>query len=362
MNEFEELLRDALQHDAGSATPEPEVWSAVQARARQRRRRRVLARAATGLVAAAAVTAVVVIGLGRGGRGNRVIAGKPPAGGERLVVQLDGSVELRSPSTGRLERTLVNAHRASSAAAGVTASPDGRSVYYTRTRAGNRCGATPRSEVVVVDVSSGRTRAVVDNADGPRLSRDGALLGYATVDQPDPCGPYRAVDVRNLRTGVVTHWSAGADATQVTPLDWSSHSQRLLVLVAHVDSTRPDLEVVSPTSAAAPALVIGSRDPITAAAWLGDTGLVAAAVQSDTGTRVVGLDLDGNPVRYLFDLNERSIVSLDVDPSGQQVVVLTRPLRGSNQRTELWRWSPGPSAHRLGASIRAVSGAVAWLP
>ena len=176
----DETLRDALRADAGNGAIANDAWDRVRARADAiQRRRRIVQRGVAGLTAAAVVGAVL-FAAGTFKDDEHTIAANPPAdeivavqgpnnGADHLVV-LDAT-------DGHVVRTLAD--DIGITFGGISATPDGQTIYFARRRV-----ALPCDRIEIASVSSaGGPVEVIGTGISPVVSPDGTTLAYASGQQ-----------------------------------------------------------------------------------------------------------------------------------------------------------------------------------
>jgi hypothetical protein len=267
--------------------------------ARSRARRASVSRLSLGLAVCVAVAAVAALGVHvwGGSGGSRSLSGGGAAG-DLLTIRSDGSVDLASPATGTVLRTLVGPSPVDSSGRrlhdpfAVTASESDAYIAYGR----------PRSTIESVPLAGGALTYVTDGMD-PAVSPDGSMLAYFRLFRTsDTTGRTvtGAVVVRNLASGSEKTVDSTAGFTIVQELSWSSDDTELAISgvfdsgagASLVTDTRLGVQVLSldePTSGTNPRFV-GSPTSLSAqtAVWsdgqFPGTGTDLAAIVNSPGS------------------------------------------------------------------------------
>jgi len=279
-----DLIRDALDIAAGGASDAP-VWGGVRERAGALQRRRRMLRAGGGgtLVAGAGAVAIALLATGVFGNDeHRVIASPPVAKPDTEIVAVKGpntddALVVMSADNGHVVRTLT--HDVGFTLAGIAATPDGQTIYFTR-----HFGALPceLGEIAKVDRNGGPVRRVTTGIN-PVISPDGRTLAYATTATgADPCSLRGAIVLRDLASGSEQEFGIGA-ATSAQPLAWSPDGTHLIVASSNVDVGRwRNLTSVDVSSGVQTLLALPG--PADDATYLPDGRLVVAFIVPSTGT------------------------------------------------------------------------------
>jgi len=195
------------------ATPSPARWASA-------------ARLSLGLTVCVAVAAVAALGVhvwgGSGGAGSLSGGGAP---GTLLTIQSDGSVDLLSPATGTVMRTLVEPSPVDSAGrrlhdpVAITASKSDAYIAYGRLR----------STIESIPLTGGVLTYVTDGM-APAVSPDGSMLAFFRLFRTSDATATTvtgAVVVRDLASGSEKTVDSTASFTLVEGLSWSSDDTEL---------------------------------------------------------------------------------------------------------------------------------------
>jgi len=315
-------------------------------------------------------------------------AGVAPPGSILIGLQ-NGNLELLSPTTGRVERT-VSLSPPSAAALSVTG--NGRTVYVQHDDG-------QQSIIDRLSLSGGSQTFVVDGSD-PAISPDGSELAYLP---PVPINAWpRTVAVLNTRTGATRTWempylpgagpirtpkgvNPAAELPAVSLLSWDPDGVHLAVteLARAIDarigielldtsqpraSDNPQLVATSPTGQSVPEWAYGM--------YRGDTGqfvVIASCSPADcgSGNTTLLLDVDlrtGQSTKVGTLAGEPGGAAIAFDRSGDTFAyvaeVITCQTCLGDVPDALYRASPGSSSviRRGTEPIAPAATAVAWVP
>jgi hypothetical protein len=327
----EQLLHDALHDDADEPTV-PVPWDDVRGRGvRIRRRRRVGqgAVAAVAVVAVAAGALALVGAFSDGGGGTRrgvVATPTPGAATDDIVVDRGDRIEIIDATDGHVITTVATGIDTNPG--GVSATPDGAAVVYTRQSSTGRCG----SEVVEQPLTPGaRAHVLVGHSWDPLVSPDGQWVAYVMNDSCESDHPSGGdfIGLTNLHTGLnyrPFEQQLGDHPGKPALFGWSPDSSELVFLVnGQTWDGRGLLALRDPPLAHGrdPESVRGGAD-VGAAAFLPNGHLLVARLTS-RGPRlpyeVVELDGAGNVVATRFR-GEGPVQSMASDPSGTRLLVV----------------------------------------
>jgi hypothetical protein len=357
MAESRDQLRRALGHLALTDDVES-AHANVVARVRSIRRRR---RAIASFSLVAILAAIAVVATTRGAR-DRVIATPvtvpAPDGRPRIVasVRARGLVVLDA-TTGAVTTTLDDVH---SAIGAVSASPDGRDVYYVTGSAG-------------YDPTCGNARILhhsLSDADGvadaiaaglfPAVDPTGTRLAYLACDGPS--GYTDTLVVRDLLSGAQRRIPVNARESSwwATAPRWSADGSHLAMRVVQGPTGGSPLRILdlAHDSSLVAAREVGFTDAGDVFGYFGSAGQLVGAVDGATGrSQVVAMTLEPDqavPRRTLFTTDDFPI-SVVADRSGHDVLALT----SSPTSSALYVWSAGAdSAQRFAGGFDFAD----WLP
>jgi hypothetical protein len=329
----EELLRDALEDDAGASSVAA-PWDEVRGRgARIRRRRRV----AQGGLAAMTVIAIVlgvlaiagVLSDGGGGTRRGVVATPTPAvGSNEIVVDRGDRIEIIDSTDGHVITTVAS--RIDSNPGGVSATPDGAAVVYTRQSSTGRCG----SEIVEQPLTpGGRAHVIVGHAWDPLVSPDGQWVAYVMNESCEsPGGASSAdflgiTDLGNHRNYRPYEQELGDHPAKLDLLAWSPDSGRLLYneLRAFPDGSDQKTFVLTdpPLAGGLDQTPLTLSSPISAATYLSNDRLLVARPNGDRSEAIIVDATSGEDLGTRFTLGSGVAPSrLVSDPGGRGLLVL----------------------------------------
>jgi len=360
MSEPREQLRGALDRLATNDDVEA-AHASVVARARSiRRRRRALA--TTALVTI--TVAVGVIATTHRGR-DRVTITTPdtvstPRSRLRIVAVVHGrGLVVLDSTTGAITTTLDNLHDAIGA---VSASPDGRDVYYVAGAAGYdpTCG-----HARILRHSLGDPPGVADTIGPgifPAVDPTGMRLAFLACDGPS--GYADTLVIRDLLSGAERRIpvDAGESSWWATAPRWSPDGRRLAMRVIQGPTGGSPLRIldVEHDTSLATARVVGFSDSGDVFGYLGPGGELLGAV--DAGAQradVVAMTLgptDAVPRQALFTTRDFPI-SASADATGNNVLAVT----STANRNGLYVWSAGDTAARQ-LQLPGQAWFADWLP
>jgi PASTA domain/WD40-like Beta Propeller Repeat len=328
----DELLRDALRTDAErdpAPAPAAAGWDGVRTRGAQIRRRRRGAQGAVALVSilavAAGVLALAGTFAGGGGGTRRGVVATPPGGvSDQIVVDRGDRIEVISATDGHVLRTLVSG--IDSNPGGVSVTPDGTAVVYTRKSPAPRCG----TELVEQPLDGGAERVIVGHSWNPLVSPDGQWVAYVTDDSCESGRPSAGafLGLTGLRTGLnyrPYEQELGDHPAKLDLLAWSPDSTRL---VYDEQRSFPDGSDQKTFEFSEPPLAKGAAQqeitvagPVGGAAFLSDDRLV---VSRGNGRRYEVLVTDfvsGRALRSRYAADGPTPSALALDPSGRRLLV-----------------------------------------
>jgi Tol biopolymer transport system component len=145
--------------------------------------------------------------------------------GDRLVVL--------SGDDGRVIRVLTD--DVGLTFGGISATPNGQTIYFARRRAGVQCD---RIEIARVSRAGGPVEVIGTGAH-PLVSPDGRTLAFIRPPADDPCGPRSEQVWRDLATGQDFAYPIseirGRAASESFPISWSPDGTRVLFATAHCE-------------------------------------------------------------------------------------------------------------------------------
>ncbi|MEX1143850.1 MAG: hypothetical protein WEE69_00885 [Acidimicrobiia bacterium] len=370
-NDHDDLLRGALRDDAGAGGAPTDAWGRVRARANSIRRRRQMTQRVAAAVTAVGMVAVIVVATGvlksdehtiatPSVTGDQIVAVQGPNnGGDRLVVL--------SADDGRVIRTLTE--DVGITFGGISATPDGETVYFSRRRAALPCD---RIEVAKVP-SAGGDVEVVATGTNPLVSPDGRTLEYVRSPAADPCGRRTEVISRNLETGEETVWVASEaceGCATLSPVAWSPDSARWIVAGCCANEWWSSVSVV-PVGSPGDTRFLNLPTPADGATYLPDGRVLVALedsappdgaqlhklvvfesvpgpAQNDPPT---GDDLLLEPVETIFETRQGGVLHISANSSGDVLMHFGGSL--------LQRWHPGDTEP---TTITDDVREAAWLP
>jgi hypothetical protein len=368
----DDLLRDALRDDAGSASTPGDAWGAVRARATTIRRRRQLTQRVTAAVATLGVVAGVVVATGAldgdaptiatpTATNDQIVAVQGPNnGGDRLVVL--------SADDGRVIRTL--AEDIAITFGGISATPDGQTVYFARRRTALPCD---RIEIARVPSTGGEVE-VVGPGVHPLVSPDGRTLAYVRPPADDPCGPLSEIVRLDLASSVEEVFAVNEVRDEVAtprhPVAWSPDGSSWLVAICCTDEWWSGV-FVEPVGNPGGARVLDLPVPADGATYLPD-GRVLVALEDSAppdGAQLHKLVVfestpgptANNPPRSedflleqeetIFETRQNGVLHITANASGEILMHF-----GGNL---VQRWRPGQAEPTtIAEDIRDVT----WLP
>lgn len=354
----DDLLRDALRDDAGSASAPGDAWGAVRARATTIRRRRQLTQRVTAAVATLGVVAGVVVATGALDSDAPTIATPTPTndqivavqgpnnGGDRLVVL--------SADDGRVIRTL--AEDIGITFGGISATPDGQTVYFARRRTALPCD---RIEIAKVPSGGGEVE-VVGAGISPLVSPDGRTLAYVRSPADDPCGPNSEIVRLSLVSGeesvfAVNEVRDGVASPRV-PVSWSPDGASWLVATCCADQWWSGV-AVEPVGNPGGTRFLDLPTPADGATYLPDGRALVAledSVPPDGAQlhRLVTFDPEtGAQLETIFESRQNGVLHITANASGEMLMHF-----GGNL---VQRWRPGQAEPTtIAEDIREA----AWLP
>ncbi|HEY3725470.1 MAG TPA: hypothetical protein VGN59_19120 [Acidimicrobiia bacterium] len=368
---IEDRVRGALHEYADRIEPEPGSWARIEARLDDAPRPRRRARRPLVLAGVAVALIVVVVGaLVVRARDDGVHVSTVPS----TVTSAPPPVAPTSPPNGVLvgkrggELVVLGEqdgqqHSSLGTFAGIstlTASPDGRQVFFSATGTSGACRA-PYQDVTKLVPETGATERIEGGAGVAAVSPSGEWLVTGVVCDGPSLG----------FTNLVTHAAYGSDALGsrstersasidvVDPLGWSPDSQRVVYRVHLKDDAKPHFYVgrlwpIVP-QAQTEVVELPGGPAVTAATFVDDDTVALAETTGAGSTEVrrwtVAPGSTELPSTVLFRVRGR-VVSLVADPSGQHFLAVT-------SAGELYRWSRGEDRPtRLGDDVAAA----AWLP
>jgi hypothetical protein len=283
-----------------------------------------------------------------------VVPTPPPAG--VLVGKRDGELVVVGAQDGQQHSSLGTFRGIST----LTASPDGRQVYFSATGKSGACRA-PYRDVTKLVPSTGTSERIRGGAGASVLSPSGAWLATGVVCDGPSLGFTNLVTNANFGSDALgsraTERSASIDV--VEPLGWSPDSQRLVYRVHSKDDAKLHYYVgrLWPLVPQAQTEVVElpGGPAVTAATFVDDATVAVAEATGVGSTEVrrwtVATGSTEVPSPVLFRVRGR-VVSLVADPSGQHFLAVTAA-------GELYRWSRGDGPPtRLGDDVAAAT----WLP
>jgi hypothetical protein len=356
----EQLLRDALDADAG-APGAPSAWDEVRTRGVRLRRRR---RAAQGAVAAVAVVAVAVGALalagtfsdGGGTTRRGVVATPTPGASNEIVVDRGDRIEIIDSSDGHLITTVATGIDTNPG--GVSVTPDGAAVVYTRQSSTGRCG----SELVEQPLTPGaRAHVIVGHAWNPLVSPDGHWVAYVMNESCESPGTQSGADflgLTDLRTRAnyrPYEQELGDHPSKLEPLAWSPDSGRLLYneLRAFPDGSDQKTFVLTypPLAGGLDQTPLTLSSPISAATYLSDDRLLVARPNGNQSDTIIVDATSGEDLGRRFTLGGGAAPSQLASDAGGRGLLVVEP--------------QGSLLVQRGSSFRVVEDGVAsaaWLP
>jgi hypothetical protein len=340
MSDSRQVLHQALDRLAMNDDVDT-AHARVVARVRSIRRRR------RALVMIALVTIIAVVGAivtARGPR-DRVTVTTPDtvstqAGPRRIVavVRSRGLVVLDS-TTGIVTTTLDNAHGAVGA---VSASPDGRDIYYVSGAAGYdpTCG-----HARIVHHSLSDPPGVADTVGAgifPAVDPTGMRLAYLACEGPS--GYADTLVIRDLRSGVERRIPVNASDSSwwATAPRWSPDGRHLAMRVVQGPTGGSPLRILDleHDTSLASARVVGFSDSGDVFGYLGATGDLLGALDAPAHqSRVVAMTVgptDAVARRTLFTTSDFPFSAV-ADTTGRNVLALINGPAGG----ALYVWSAG---------------------
>jgi Tol biopolymer transport system component len=314
---IEDRLRDALGNEPGSDSTRGR-WDGVRERARRVRSRRQRTRATIALVAVLAIAGGLVSVLSRDDPGPNVAVGPVPSA--EIAALVGDQLVVLSADDGHVVRVLQNGIKPALTFGGITATPDGQSVYFTKLVHRRPCD-TPT--IVRVPVAGGPEEVLSAPAAHPLVSPDGRTLAFAN----GACGSdgaYWSLVLHNLRLGStsvdqITSVDIENDAGSLEVLSWSPDSQR--VLVGTYGHTEPNAEMPlikvfdRATSQFTPLAVTEATDT---AAFLPDGRIIVSLHLDEGGHRIVELNEDGSLGKTLLETKTAGVLhAMRVGPDGE---------------------------------------------
>jgi hypothetical protein len=257
----------------------------------------------------------------------------PPA--EVVALKSDGRVLVLDAKTGRQRRTL--ARGAMTDESGITVDASGGIVYFSRPMANPPCvglgssGAVP--ELVRVLLQGGPVEALTPpgvfpvTGFHPIISPNGQNVAFMGA----PCGRglLAQFHLPTPRTPAGPVWAGNTPDTILTPLVWSSDSQRILFEAVPRNESEPRLLVTGAVAGGPQAARVWGPGGYTAATYRRDTLVIAEKTKD--GFRV--LEVIDPRRRLLFRGNGTSPTSMEFDASGRRLLYV------SDGR--LFRWNDG---------------------
>jgi len=350
----ERRLRDAMQArvesvDAPAMAVRPErtrrVWPAV-----------------TAGFAIVLVVALVVALIARHEGSDSLRPASTPYPSRVVVVTYDGKLQVLDSRTGHVVRTLARDVEAQNGHAGVSVSPDGRRVYFTRTTDAqcdeNLDGSMePIDEIASVSIDGGRVRTEASNVRWPAVSPDGRYLAYSGIPNCSDAG--QSIVLKALDPSLYDRRFDGVNIPSGTPgtvygLAWASDSRHLL-FHRDIGSTYPYVLDTATAKAVDDGQRVDIGDGSAVAGYLGDTGyLLGTSAQTSPSERgeVIAVDAtSGARERTLFEYPGPWPGSdAASDGTGRNILV---------SGARLYRWSQGDARPtRIGSDVAAA----AWVP
>jgi hypothetical protein len=340
MSDSRQVLRQALDRLATSDDVHT-AHASVVARVRSiRRRRRALA-----MIALVTITAAVAAIVTARGPRDRVAITTPdtaptPPGPPRIVAVVRGrGLVVLDSTTGVVTTTLDNAHGAVGA---VSASPDGRDVYYVSGAAGYdpTCG-----HARIVHHSLGDPPGVADTVAAgifPAVDPTGMRLAYLACDGPS--GYADTLVIRDLLSGAERRIPVNASDSSwwATAPRWSPDGRHVAMRVIQGPTGGSPLRILdlAHDTSLASARVVGFTDSGDVFGYLGPTGELLGAVDAPAHqTRVVAMTIgptDALARRTLFTTSDFPFAAV-ADTTGRNVLALINSATGG----ALYVWSAG---------------------
>jgi Tol biopolymer transport system component len=248
-----------------------------------------------------------------------------------VVAALGSRLVVLSSEDGSIVRTLVDGQAGIRSAA---VSPDGTTVYFTRTDPAAVCGQGEAFQIVTVPFEGG-SPTIFASGWHAVVSPDGERIAYATGGA-NQCGPLNQLAVQELATDDFSQeLFEGGDATLV-PLAWSPDSRRVLYSAQLPEEV--EAREVEPGSGAPPRAV-PLPDGAYLPTYLGNADSLAVVEDDGEQARILEVDASTGEVQgSLFELDGRpAFRSNTADRSGRHLLFTT--LAGSSGGDNLWRWS-----------------------
>jgi hypothetical protein len=258
-----------------------------------------------------------------------------PTSTEVAALRTDGRVVVLNAKTGREKRTL--ARGAMTDEPGLTVDLEGVSVFFTRPMANPPCAGLGTSgdvpELVRVALAGGPVETLTPpgvfpvTGFHPIISPSGKNIAFMGA----PCGSglLAQFHLPTPRTPAGPVWAGNAPNTIVTPLAWSSDSQRILFEAVLRDESKPRLLVTGAVASGPQAASVWGPGGYTAATYRRDA--LAIAEKTKDGFRV--LQVTEPRPRRLFRGDGTSPTSMRFDASGRKLLYVADGT--------LFRWNDG---------------------
>lgn len=315
------------------------------------------------LVAGFAVVVVValVVALLASGNDDPALPAATSYPSRIVAVTYDGKLQVLDSRTGRVIRTLARDADATKGHAGVSVSPDGKRVYFTR-KISATCDENlngkpdPLTEIASVPITGGRVRTEASNVRWPAVSPDGRYLAFSGIPNCSDAG--RSIVLKSLSTGLMRAFDSvnipyGTPGT-VSGLAWAPDSRHLVFRWEVLGSYPWVLDTATAKSVDdAHRVLIGDGSGVDG--YLGDTTLLLGmSAQASPSLRqdVIAIDPEsGARVRTLFEIPDPCCgATAASDPTGSHVLVAG---------AKLYRWTVGDARPtRVGGRVAVAT----WVP
>jgi hypothetical protein len=241
---------------------------------------------------------------------------------EVAALKSDGRVVVLDAKTGREKRTL--ARGAMTDEPGLTVDADGVSVYFARPMANPPCRGLGTSGEVPELVRVARAGGPVETLTPPGVF---PVTGFYPIISPSgqnmafmgaPCGSglLAQFHLPTPRTPAGPVWAGNTPDTILTPLAWSSDSQRILFEAVLRDESEPRLVVTGAVAGGPKAASVWGPGGYTAATYRRDALVIAE--KSKDGFRV--LEVMERRLRRLFRGKGPGPTSMEFDASGHKLL------------------------------------------